>query len=96
MIRIQFILILLVNILLGDEISILITKIQHSQPSQKRVLINQLKIKLRNTNQQTRVKAMQKLRLHQQHRGGLQHKDLHKETSTMINNHTKNQGNKHK
>ena len=44
------------------EISTLISKIKTAKSSDRRLLINELKIKLRDVNQEHRIKAMQELR----------------------------------
>lgn len=45
-----------------SEIDILISKIKNTKAPDKRVLMNQLKVKLREMNQETRTKAMINLR----------------------------------
>jgi hypothetical protein len=46
----------------ADDISELILQIQHSKSSQKRVLINQLKLKLKGMNASKRADAISNLR----------------------------------
>ncbi len=48
--------------LISDEVSDLITQIKSAQPSEKRVLMNSLKLKLRSANHSSRVAAMAELR----------------------------------
>jgi len=58
------------TIFLGaDEISELVSKIQHSENSQKRILLNKLKEKLKGANNSKRVKVISALRkgMHTQH-----------------------------
>ena len=60
--RYFIVMVLLVTLVDGDEISLLISQIKSAPASQKRVLTNQLKQKLRHTNKQTRQNAIEKLR----------------------------------
>jgi len=56
-----------INLLYGDDISDLITQIQNADVSQKRLLINRLKLKLRDNNNQTREKTLKNLKIKHQH-----------------------------
>ena len=68
-------LIFCLSLLQADEISVLIAKIKTAQPSQKRVLINQLKHKLRYAKSHTRNEVLTNLRGTHQHQN--QHKRSH-------------------
>ena len=67
-----FVLLYMITLTLdGDEISSLISKIQHADTTQKRVLINELKLKLRGEKASKRADVIAKLRggsrFHHQH-----------------------------
>jgi len=91
-----FILVFVVTLTLqGDEISTLISKIQHSKSSQKRLLVNELKLKLKGVKASKRAEVIAKLRkgAHFKHKRGLHnsnrtHKKLQRgKTTSSTQNH---------
>jgi hypothetical protein len=63
MLKIILSLFLFFSLLNASEISNLISKIKIAKQSNKRLLINQLKVLMRNSNKKTRTKIISKLRI---------------------------------
>ena len=78
------------NLLYGDDIADLISHIKSADSSQKRELINKLKIRLRDVNTHERQKIVKQLR-HQYH-----HKNINKQNALHKQNRQhKNEQNTH-
>jgi len=73
--------ILIISSLNGETISSLIDQIKQSSPDQKRVLINRLKIKLKDENSKVRLDAINRLR------SSLNTQVNYKQTTTYQTNH---------
>ncbi|HFQ61442.1 MAG TPA: hypothetical protein ENK39_03980 [Epsilonproteobacteria bacterium] len=96
--KILFSLILLASVLSAqekvlpkDSIQTLVAKVKKAPPSQRRVLMNQLKVKLRSMNQETRKNVMMNLRQafnkHHNTMNIKQMQTMHKQGSTMMNSY---------
>lgn len=80
-----FLLFFFITTTLGaDEISALISKIHHAKSSQKRLLINELKLKLKGVNASKRDEAIQNLRknMHINHQEIHSHIPIHQTTTS--------------
>jgi len=62
MLKILIPIILFFTIIQANNVSSIITEIKNAKPSEKRILINKLKVMLRNENIQTRKQVFNKLR----------------------------------
>lgn len=95
MIKVLLVMFLIFTITQADDISTLITKIKSAKKSQKRVLINKLKLLLKDSNIQTRNKVFLKLKksYHKQYKHKNTHINNHKKlfnNNTKINSNMKN------
>ena len=68
MLKILIPIILFFTIIQANNVSSIITEIKNAKPSEKRILINKLKVMLRNENIQTRKQVFNKLRKSQNKR----------------------------
>jgi len=79
------------KVLPKDSIQALVAKVKKAPPSQKRVLMNQLKVKLRSMNKETRKNVMMNLRQAFNKRHNTmnikQMQTMHKQGSTMMNSY---------
>ena len=96
MLRILLVSIFCFNLVYADDMSSLISQIKNANPSQKRELINKLKLRLRDANAQTRQKIVKNLK-HKYHSKNINkqngsHKQIqqHKNNSQKIKNQQKN------
>lgn len=92
----------------SSEVSALISKIKTAEAPQRRLLINELKLKLREENQQTKAKAMAELRnslkqnsnasqIKQMHKKGYRHNsEQQKQIQNLKIQKQNNIGQKHK
>ena len=85
MLKIIIPIILFFTIIKADNVSNILTQIKNAQPSEKRVLINKLKVMLRSENIQTRKQVFNKLKqTHNEHMNNQNH--INKINSNHINN----------
>ena len=73
----------------ADNVSNILTKIKNAQPSEKRILINKLKVMLRSENIQTRKQVFNRLRK-SQNKHNINHNNKNFNNKTLNTTHLSN------
>jgi len=85
---------LFISIIQADEISQLLSNIKTAKPQDKRVLINKLKVMLRNSNAKTRINAIKHIQEQNKHihqyNSSIKHTTINHNTNSNTATHIQN------